>query len=248
MISARGLALEQKILIVVSAFLVTLVGGTLAFSLLEGMTLRDSFSLTFGSALGHGIQERFHTATIALSVFIAIMLWACAWMAFEGIVEYISEKKAREVVEGKRVAKMASKLRNHFIVVGAGRVGMTICKVLKEQGKRVIIVEKQSEVAQEMIKQGFAVIQGDVTDERVMELAGVRHASTVITAMGSDSENVFVTLSAKELNPHVKVVARAEKSNAIHKLRQAGADEVISPALLGAQKMAEAALHFYTKK
>ncbi|MBI1973809.1 NAD-binding protein [Candidatus Micrarchaeota archaeon] len=241
MVSVRGIALEQKILLVLAIFLVTIAGGTFMFRVLENLPWGESFALTFGSALGHGIQEKFHTGTIALSVFIAVIIWACAWIAFESTVEYISEKKAREITEGKRARRVAAKMRGHFIVVGAGRVGTEICQKLKERKKQVVVVDMQSEVAQRLEEKGFTVIKGDVTDEHVLEQAGVRQASTIITAMGNDAQNIFVTLSAKELNPRIRVIARAEKHGAVHKLRQAGADEVIMPALLGAQKMFEAA-------
>lgn len=129
-------------------------------------------------------------------------------------------------------------LQDHIIVCGAGRVGRQILYRLRKEGAPCVVIEKQEDLANQFIEEGFLVINSDATHDETLKRARIDKAKGLITALPEDSLNVFVTLTAKGLNPGIQVVARMDQLETEKKLLRAGADKVISPATLGAWRMA----------
>ena len=236
------LKLEKKILVLVVMVVFILIIGTVTFVVLEHQSFGEAIYNTFASAVGHGFEYQ-SRLTVIIAVFIMIMEWACLWIAFETIVSFISEGKVREVLGGMKMKKKIDGMRDHCILCGYGRVGAEIARNLHANRKELVVLEKDARMAKEALAKGYLVMEGDVLSEDTLKSAGVERARTLIAAMGSDADNVFVTLTAKELNPHIKVVARAERMESVKKLKQAGASEVIMPSAIGGKAMADAILY-----
>lgn len=236
------LKLEKKILVLVMMVVFILIIGTVTFVVLEHQSFGEAIYNTFASAVGHGFEYQ-SRLTVIIAVFIMIMEWACLWIAFETIVSFISEGKVREVLGGMKMKKKIDGMRDHCILCGYGRVGAEIARNLHANRKELVVLEKDARMAKEALGKGYLVMEGDVLSEDTLKSAGVERARTLIAAMGSDADNVFVTLTAKELNPHIKVVARAERMESVKKLKQAGASEVIMPSAIGGKAMADAILY-----
>lgn len=136
--------------------------------------------------------------------------------------------------------EIVESIKGHVIVCGYGRLGRYLARYLKGEGMDFVIIERDASRAAAAVGEDYISVEGDATDEEVLMKAGLLRARAVIAAMGSDADNLFVTLSARELNPQCTVVARAEDPGAEKKLERAGAHKVVSPLRMGSLWMSQA--------
>ena len=136
--------------------------------------------------------------------------------------------------------KAIHKLKDHYIVCGYGRIGGYICSQFKGEGLPFVLIERDEHVIQSMEEEGLVYIRGDATDEKTLIDAGVERAKALITAVASDADNLYITLTARGLNPNLYILSRASEEKAERKLISAGANKVVSPYLIGAHRMAMA--------
>ena len=232
---------EKKILVLVAMVIFIMLLGTATFILLENQTPGEALYSTFSSAVGHGFEYQ-NRMTVIITAFMMVMEWACLWIAFDTVVSFISEGKVKEIVGGMKMKKKVDGMSEHCILCGYGRVGSEIARALHASKKDLVILEKDSHMAREALNKGYMVMEGDVLSEETLKSAGIQRAKTLIAAMGSDADNVFVALTAKELNPHIRIIARAERTESVKKLKQAGASEVVMPSAIGGKAMADAVI------
>lgn len=138
--------------------------------------------------------------------------------------------------------KRIGSLTDHYLVCGFGRIGEVVCRELASKPVPFVVIEQQEERVRKAEEVQHLVLQGDASDEKVLLAAGVMRAKGLFAALQTDADNVFVTLTAKELNPSLLVVARADSERSERTLAHAGADKVISPYAMGGHRMAHAAL------
>lgn len=143
------------------------------------------------------------------------------------------------MLERRRMQKRISELNGHSIVCGQGRMGLEICEYLTERGRSVVVVDHNEERIQPVCEEnGWPFIVGDATDDDVLKSAGIDRAASLTTVLATDADNLYVVLSARMLNPQIKIIARAVDEKAVQKLERAGATRVVSPFRTGAVKMA----------
>ena len=138
--------------------------------------------------------------------------------------------------------KRIEALADHYLVCGFGRIGEVVCRELRTKPVPFVVIEQQAERVRLAEAAHYLVLQRDATDEQTLHAAGVRQARGLFAALPSDAANVFITLTAKELNPALVVIVRAETEHSIKTLWRAGADQVIAPYAIGGHRMAQAAL------
>jgi voltage-gated potassium channel len=138
--------------------------------------------------------------------------------------------------------KTIRKLKGHFILCGYGRVGQEIARIFTEEGVSFVVIDKRQESIASIEKNRGLHVFGDATSDEVLKEAGIEQARGLVAALGSDTDSVYITLSARELRPDLFIEARASSSMAGAKLKKAGADRIIAPYSLGARRMAELAL------
>ncbi len=126
----------------------------------------------------------------------------------------------------------------HYILCGYGRVGQHIATDLSNADAKFVVVERDPDVADKCLEMGYTVIKSDATDDETLRAAGIDRAKGLVTALSSDAENLYVTLTARELCPHLFIVSRCDSEDSEPKLRRAGADRVISPHSIGGRRMA----------
>ena len=168
-------------------------------------------------------------------------------LAFSGIgvMTYLISQITAYVVEGhlkinlinQKIERMVAKLEGHYIICGFGQVGETILADLKRQHLDFVLIDSDESCISELREQGHFVIQGDATDDKILEKAGAKYAAGLFAVTGEDNHNMVITLSARLLNPELKVVSRCEEVANRNKMSRAGADKVISPAKIGAIRM-----------
>ena len=234
----RGPGLAGALLVAV------LAGGTAGYMLIEGWNLWDAFYMTVTTVatVGYGeihpLSPRGRMFTVAL-IFggVGTALYTVTLLA-----TLIVEGGLHRRLEQRRAARMLEQIKDHFIVCGYGRIGSIIAAELHQQGVPVAVIERDPERVRQAIDRGWLAIEADASREEVLAQAGIHRARGLITAVGTDAENVFTVLTARVMRPDLFIIARVESDDAEHKLRRAGADRVISPYQIGATQMVQTAL------
>ena len=140
-----------------------------------------------------------------------------------------------------------AKLRNHYIVCGFGRVGREVALTLQRESALLVVVDRSPDALAEAEELGMLGIEGDPTKDEDLLSARVREAYGLVAATGSDTDNVYITLTARGLNPNLRIVARATREDAEAKLQRAGADVVVQPQAIGGRHMAQSAIELTAK-
>lgn len=182
------------------------------------------------------LGEKAFTISIAVfgvSLFLVILALLTSMVA-EGTIGFASRRR--------RMDKRIDDLRDHFIICAYGRVGRTAARELEAEGVAFVVIDRLEELESQMQSDGVLYMIGDPTAEGILQLAGIERARALITAVDSDADNVYITLTARSLNPEVFIVARASEPKSPERLYRAGADRVISPYVSSGRHMAMLAL------
>ena len=135
--------------------------------------------------------------------------------------------------------KKIDRLKNHYIVCGYGRIGRVLCRNLYRKPYEVVVIEKNADLIPAMDADGVLYITGDASDEACLIKAGIQRAEGLVAVLATDTDNVFLVLTARQLAPDLKIIARAGQEASKNKLKAAGADSVESPYEIGAASMAQ---------
>lgn len=153
--------------------------------------------------------------------------------------QWVVSVEMRTILERRRMQKSISKLQNHYIVCGLGRMGTIICETLQERNKPFIVIDIDEErLAEVCAERHWLHLEGDATDDSILENAGIIRARSLASVLPTDADNVYVVLSARMLSPDLQIIVRAGDEKAVVKMQRAGATRVVSPFSTGAQKMA----------
>ena len=155
------------------------------------------------------------------------------------LVRAFVEGELAKIVGRRIVQKQISNLKNHFIVCGFGRIGRIICTELAADNIDFVVIEQDPATREDIENQRYLCIEMDATSEEALLAAGIMKAKGIATAVNSDANNVFITMTAKSLRPDIFVLARASEEKNEDKLLRAGASRVVSPYMIGARRMAQ---------
>ncbi len=181
---------------------------------------------------------------------IATIVLGCTGMIFVSgaLVQFITINQLQQVFGVKRMQTQIDRLKDHVIICGFGRIGRMLAQDLKAAGVRFVILERGQQRCDQAIAENHLLVQGDATDEASLKLAGIDRARALATVLPDDAANVFITLSARSLNRSIEIIARGEAPSTERKLRHAGADKVVLPAHIGAERIAEMILYPETSR
>jgi voltage-gated potassium channel len=233
--------MRHRATIVIAALAALVAAGTVGYHFLEGWPWLDAFYMTIITLTTVGFGE-VHPLSEAGRLFTAGLLVTGVGTAIYGLTtlsEAVVGGAVRRVLRRSGVEAIEA-LRDHIIVCGYGRIGRYLARHLTSEGMAFVIVEREPTRASAAASEGYLVVEGDATDEEMLLRAGLGRARAVIAALGSDADNLFVTLSVRELNPQCTVVARAEDPGSEKKLERAGAHKVVSPLRMGSLRMSQA--------
>lgn len=218
--------------------------GTIGYMVLEGLHLVEALYLTVTTVSTVGYGDVVAKTDVGRLFTVALILGGVgtAFFVFTQVFQVVLEGQLKDLFGRRSMQKKIDALKNHVIVCGAGRVGTVVMERLAQEGQPFVVVDTGPEICQTVAEKGCLHLQGDATLDEVLLKAGVKRARGVITAIPHDAENVYVTLSARSLNPdpNFMIVARADRTEAIEKLKKAGATHVISPETMGGRQMATA--------
>jgi voltage-gated potassium channel len=232
---------STRVVLVLAALLIG--GGTAGFATLKGQSLGNAFYQTLILLTAHVYHPIDESLTVRLLILILIIggIILIAYL-IKWFVEYIIEGELKGGFSRRRMEKRLLELTDHCIITGLGRVGRQVAEEIAPEGVPFVITERNPARAQEAKDQGWLVVEGDASDDKVLQKAGIARAKTLVVATGDDSDNVFIALGARALNPNLFIVARANSEQAMDKLKKAGADKVAMPHRIGGYHMATMAL------
>lgn len=231
---ARNLLLGVAFVLFVSALAVI---GYVA----HGWSLGDSIYMVVITVFTVGFGETHPVDTPGLRVItIGLIVTGCTGMIFltGALVQAITLSQIQLVFGLKRMNRQIDDLQSHIIVCGFGRTGSMLSRELRAAKADLVILESNPERCTEAREMGFLCLQADAAEESMLEQAGIHRARALATVVSSDAVNVFITLSARGLNPGLQIVARGELPATEKKLLQAGATAVVMPAHIGAEQVA----------
>ena len=215
--------------------------GTVGFTLIEGYSVFDAFYMTLITITTVGYAE-LHPLSQAGRVFNSFVIFfgvAVIFIASGAMTQTIIELELTDRYGQRRRKKMIDNLQGHFIVCGFGRVGRNASSELQRMQAEVLVIDKKEERVERAMRAGMLGLAADATLDDTLRAAGVMRAKGLIASLPGDAENLFIILSAKTLNPGLKIVTRASEEEAEIKLRRAGADIVFAPYAIVGHRLAQ---------
>jgi voltage-gated potassium channel len=231
-----------KISMVVLLMLMSL--GTFGYMSIEGWRFIDALYMTVitlgtvGFEVVRPLSDAGKLFTIALIIVgvsvLGYIVGSLAQIMFEG--------QFQRIIGRKKVEKKIDSLQDHYIICGFGRIGQLICKEFAAKPIPFLVIEKHPEAHEKLHHEEYLHLRGDATEDETLLRAGIRKAKGLISVVTSDTENVYITLTARGLNPDLYILARSGEEGSEIKLRRAGANKVVSPYVIGGGRMAQAIL------
>jgi voltage-gated potassium channel len=224
------------------ALALAILFGTIGFTLIEGWPLADSLYVTVQTltTVGYGDIPPHSSAGRAFAVVVMLMGVGGVALAASTIVQSVVQSELVSAFGQRRQSKKMSKLHDHYIICGSGRVGSHLIRDLQATGKPFVVIESDPQRAAEFAQRDITVLVADATLEESLREAGVDRARGLAACLPNDADNVYVVLTARDLNPNLRIVARAAEEQAEAKLLRAGANHVIAPTIIGGHRMAVA--------
>jgi voltage-gated potassium channel len=219
--------------------------GVVGYRVLEGWSLLDALYMTVITLATVGFHE-VQPLDAKGQVFTISLILAGVMSLFVGlgvVTELVVSGQLARVLRRKRMDRRIGRLDQHTVICAYGRVGRAVTEELARQELPFVVVERQEALIQTLEERGMPYIAGDPTAEEVLERAGIQRARALVCAVDSDAANVYITLTARALNAHLVIAARASNPTSVDTLVRAGADQVVSPYLLSGRRMAFLAQH-----
>ena len=196
------------------------------------------------STVGYGEVAPLSMGGKLFTSFLILICFGTFAYAISSITSYLVNGEYKNYTRLIKKQKMIEKLENHIIVCGYGRVGRQVVAELKQNKEKFVVVETKQEIFNlNDVRGGIIPVYGDATKDEILIEAGVKKAKAVVTTLPNDADNLYVVLSARELNPSLKIISRASRFSSLSKMRVAGASNVIMPDTLGGAHMALLVIH-----
>lgn len=230
---------RSKFYLAVALMMAVLCIGVLGYRSISGFTWLEAFYMTIITVTTVGFQE-VHPLSDAGRLFTIFLITSSVFIfafAISVITEYLLSKNSLGNLKRKKVKQRIDQFQRHVIVCGFGRNGSQAAQRLKAFNRSFVIVEKNRDTI-EKHENEFLFVEGDVNEDHVLEQAGIHRASFLIVALPDDATNLFVVLTARQLNPRLFIISRASQLSSVRKLQLAGADKVIMPDKIGGDHMA----------
>ncbi|MBS3757748.1 MAG: potassium channel protein [Desulfobacterales bacterium] len=232
----------RHIILSIALLFIFLIGGATGYMLIEHWDFMDSLYMTVITLSTVGYSETHHISQPGRIFTMVLVILGVAYFLYVAslLVQIIVEGRIRIVMGRRTLYKKIDRLKNHYIVCGYGRIGRVLSTNLRAHPQmEIVVIESNPEAQPNMEQDGVLYIRGDAADEENLIKAGIKRAKGLIAVLGTDTDNVFLVLTARQLNPHIMIMARASNKGARTKLLAAGANRVESPYHIGAVNMAQ---------
>ena len=221
-----------------------ILAGTAGYVVLEHWSWFDSFYMTITTitTIGNGEPAPMNVEGKWWTIGVVAIGFGVLTYTLLRLMSYTLEGRLGSVVQERRMRRRVGGMTGHYILCGFGRVGSEIARIFTDERIEFVIIDINPQSLERAAGEGFRTIGGDAAESSTLQAAGVERARGLVAAVDSDEINIYVTLSARVLNPNLFIVARANREDAESKLRLAGATRVISPYRMGGRRMASLAM------
>lgn len=231
-----------KISMMVLLALVSL--GVTGYMTIEGWSLLDALYMTIITLGTVGFREVHELSAYGKMFTICLIVFGVSVLGYivGSLAQIMFEGQIQRIIGRKKVEKRIDSLQDHYIICGFGRIGQLICKEFAAKPIPFLVIEKHPEAHEKLHHEEYLHIRGDAAEDDTLLRAGIKRAKGLISVVTSDSENVYITLTARGLNPDLYILARSGEEGSEIKLKRAGANKVVSPYVIGGGRMAMAIL------
>ncbi len=221
-----------------------IIVGTIGFRIIEGWDILDSLYMTIITltTIGFGEVRPLDDYGKIFTILLVVFGIATVGYAIRTIGQVILDGQLRKLIGSRKMEKQIKKLKNHYIICGFGRVGGAVCGELIRNNIPFAVIERSSKAIEMLEKNGFIFVKGDCVDDENLKAAGIDKAKGLINTVADEADAVYITLTARTLNPDLFIMARADSESVSSKLLRAGATRVISPHIAAGVRMAQATL------
>ncbi|WP_145245046.1 potassium channel family protein [Aeoliella mucimassa] len=231
-----------KRLVLVLVLFGTVCAAAVVTYVLHGWRLDDAIYMVVITVFGVGYGEVQPIDSVPLrAVTMALIFtsYGSLIVIVGGFVQMVMEGEISRALSHRRITRGIDELKGHTILCGFGRAGRILAKQLAEANHQFVVVDMDGDRLSEAESHGYLILQGNAVEEETLIKAGVERAKTLASVLAADADNVFITLTARELNPDLHIVARAEYASTEKKLIRSGANRVVLPAVIGGMRMAQ---------
>lgn len=234
----------KKLRLALLLLVATLGTGVLGYALIEHWSVFDSLYMTIITLATVGFAE-VRPMSEAGRTFTMILIVVGAFngaFVVSAMAQLILEGQLKAILGKRKMEKQLQRLENHIIVCGFGRVGRQVAAELHNRRVPFVLIEQERQNISETCQDQYLFLEGNAADEEVLDGAGIKRARAIVSTLPNDADNVYLALTARQLNPRILIIARAESALAKKKVLRAGADKVICPHELGGGQMVLATL------
>lgn len=231
---------KSKLYISVTLLIIVVTIGVTGFMSISNETFVDSLYMTVitMSTVGYGTLHELNANEKIFTIFLIILSILFYAYSVTALTEYLLKENFYQHLKHKKVQQKIQKLKDHTIVCGYGRNGKQAVIKLRNYKMLCVVIEKDKTLIEELELENILCVEGDATDDEALQKAAIQNAKSLITALSSDVDNLFVVLSARQLNKNITIISRASSESSSKKLLIAGADKIIMPDKIGGMHMA----------
>ncbi|MDY6836470.1 MAG: potassium channel protein [Thermodesulfobacteriota bacterium] len=222
-------------------FVLMILGGTVGYIVIEGWPFMDALYMTVITLSTVGFAEVQVVSPVGRIFTMALIILGVSFVFYVlgSVIQFMMEGHIRRILGRRKLQKEIRGQKDHYIICGYGRVGTSICDVLAAKPLGIVVVERAPDRIARLEERNLLHVAGEATDEENLIKAGVGKARGLVAALKTDSDNVYVTLTARQLNPGLFIIARGGERKSENKLLAAGASKVVSPYSMGAHRIAQ---------
>jgi len=223
--------IRARFLLALILIVAVMVTGVAGFHYIEGWSWFDGLYMTLitMTTVGYGETHPLSMPGRVFNAFLIVLAVLAGGFLVATSTQAVLEFELSEILGRRRMERELAKLKDHFIICGAGRVGRTVVRELHSRGQPCVLVESDPAQADWAAHEGIPVVIGSGHTEEVLQRARIEVAKGLVAAVTSDADNLYIVLTARGMNPNLRIIARASEDEAVSKLRRAGASEVVSP-------------------
>lgn len=231
---------KLKLYISIGLFISVVIIGVSGYMIISDDSFLDSLYMTIitMTTVGFGELHPLNDTEKLFTIFLILISIVVYGYSAKSLTEYLANGNLFKQLKHKKVQQKIQNLKNHAVVCGYGRNGKQAVVKLKNFNMPCVVVERDKELIEELERENILYIEGDATDDESLEKAALHNAKSLITALPSDADNLFVVLSARQLNKQMTIISRASSESSYKKLIIAGANNIIMPDKIGGQHMA----------
>lgn len=220
--------------------LLILIIGTLGYHFIEGWTLFDAMYMTVITlaTVGYGETHPLSTYGRLFTIFLIMGGMGIILYGISEITQFLVQGGIAGILRRRKMERTLKKISHHYIICGAGNNGHYVLEELIRTQRKVVVVEKDSKKVQGLLNRGIPTVEGDAATDLALQEAGIEHAAGLVTTLPEDKDNLFVVITARGLNPKLRIVAKVDDISVREKFFRSGADSAVSAPYIGGLRMA----------